>query len=205
MVSREDKSPEPGDLTELLGKVRSAGLNRRRFLKGAGIGSLALASLPTVGSALARKAFAGDLYAFHLVTVSGVHDKPDLLVVAGGGQIHDWHVSGWARWFQFRAPAPGAADPPEVVAHGTWSPKELTDFNIVGSALGFAAGILDLVVSGFVVESGATPTFPLRIVCNIEPAGLVTGLNEGVYRPGSPVGDFEPLHPEVGLTAFLEM
>lgn len=204
MVSREDKSPEPGDLTEMLAKVHSAGVNRRRFLKGAGIGSLALASLPTVGSALARKAFAGDLLAFHLVTVSGVHDKRDLLVVAGGGQFHGSHVSGWGRWFHFLAPIEEGGDP-EPVAHGTWSPKELTSFNTIGSAFGIAAGILDLVISGFVVESGATPTFPFRIVCNVPPAGLLTGLNEGLYRPGHPAGDFEPLHPELGLTAFLEM
>ena len=204
MVSQEGKSPEPGDLTELLAKVNAAGVNRRRFLKGAGIGSLALASLPTVGSALARKAFAGDLLGFHLVTVSGVPNARNLMVFAGAGQIHDAHISGWGRWFHFLDPAPGAAGPPEVVGYGTWSPKELTNFNNIGSGGGFAAGIMDWVFNG-TPASGATITLPARIVCNIEPAGLDTGLHEGLYLPEHPAGAFEPLHPELGLSAFLQM
>lgn len=197
-------------VTELLGNFLPAGLSRRSLLKGAGIGSLALAGLPTIGSIAARPAYAGDLYGFHLVTVSTPGGLPigpgvDLLVVAGGGQIHGTtSISGSGHFVHLRAPNP-VAPPFEVVAYGTWQAKELLDFNVIGAGLGFAAGTVDVTLEVTVAGTGDVLTLSSKLVCNLDAAGLVTGLKEGLYVPGTPVGDFEPLHPEVGLTALLPM
>lgn len=194
-------------LNDLAGAItKSAGipLNRRSFLKGAGLGSLALASLPTLGSALAGKAFAGDLLGFHLVTLGsrgGVPIGPgvQLLVVAGAGQIHGDSISGGGRFARLRVPDP-AAPPFVLVDHGTWRAKQVTGWAPIGEAAGLVAGVLDLLVdltlqSGDVVEDSA------QVVCNLGFVGLETELREGLYTGTN----FQPLHPEVGLTAFVQL
>ncbi len=180
-------------------------LDRRSLLKGAGVGTLALGSVPTLGSLFAGKALAADLIDFHIVAASTPGGKPigpkvDLLIVGGGGTIHGSFHSVGGRWVHLV----GTAAPPfDVFAHGTWKIKELVAWNQIGAALGFAAGVLDVVVTVNPVETGETLELPSSIVCNLEPAGLDTGRREGIYIPGTPVGDFQPLDPAIGATAFM--
>lgn len=80
----------------------------------------------------------------------------------------------------------------------------MTGWNSIGDAAGFGAGVLDILVDATIAETGDTVPYSGTIVCNLKPAGLVTGRREGFYVPGQ-VSNFEPLHPEVGLTAFVQL
>lgn len=193
-----------GDLTGAIEHTTGIRLNRRTFLKGAGLGSLALASLPTLGTALAGKAIAGDLLGFHLVTLGsrgGVPIGPgvQLLVVAGAGQVHGDSISGGGRFARLRVPDP-AAPPFNLVDHGPWRAKRIIGWAPIGEAGGLVAGVLDVLVD-LTLQSGEVVEDSAKIVCNLGFAGLETELREGLYTGTN----FEPLHPEVGLTAFVQL
>lgn len=205
-VPEQEETPALGEVLKAIESDRGGPVSRRTFLKGAGIGSLGLAALPTLGSALATSARADDLLNIQLVTVSRI-PKPqppvDWLIMAGNGTHHGSHLSGGGNWLHVLFPGPNVPPPWEVVAHGTWRFKELVSLDNIGSALGFAAGVLETWADFWVAESGETLTVPTRVVCNLGPAGLVTAFHEGLYVSDTPAGNFEPLEPELGLTAFV--
>lgn len=172
----------------------SSKIDRRRFLKKAGLTSVALGSLPALASAM--PALAGDGTGFFLVTLSQA--GPDLLVMAGAGHFDDTDIRGSGNFVHFVA-ATG-----EVVGAGRWKAIGLNDFSSPGAAHGFAAGILDADVV-LLPEAGGNVAAQLRVACDLTPFGLPIDEHEGVSLT---VGEttFTPL-PEIdgrpfGLTAF---
>jgi hypothetical protein len=191
------------------GAKRSSAVDRRSFLKVAGAGTVALASLPTLGSALASTAWAGELLGYHVVAVSarGHAPQPGMpqhwVIVVGSGDFHGSHVSGGGSFVHFLNPGAGGSPPFEVVADGTWKAREVMNANIIGTYGGLAAGTLELGVDLTVRATRAVVPAMLKIVCNIDPGGLQTGGPEGfTLTTGAPAGPFEPMHPELGLTSF---
>ncbi len=196
-------------------------MKRRDFLKKAGIGSAALASIPTLASSLATPAFAHlpGLRPFFFVafsaagTVGGVEHR---IAVNGAGRflVRSGIVSGIANGtFVHFDNAPPAPKP--VLSTGTWNAVRFTNFRTGFGKWGVVdAGILDLNVELTVLQSslglplGTVLPAKLHYVCNIGTAGITTGEPEGysLEIPGTPfatggaVGPFKALVPPVGVT-----
>lgn len=172
----------------------SARIDRRRFLKKAGLTSVALGSLPALVGTL--PALADGEMGFHFVTVSGA--GPDLLVMAGAGKFEESDIEGGGNFVHIVAATGG------LVGAGTWKAGRVISFKSAGSFHGFSAGVLDADVT-LRPEAGGEVPARLRVVCNIGFAKLFTGQPEGVSLT---VGGatFKPL-PEIqgrpfGLTVF---
>lgn len=186
-------------------------MDRRSFLKTAGLGSLALASFPALHDALSGRALAAAKSGYYLVALSqaATIDKVQHFgVVSGAGSFTASEVDGGGSFLHFDNAPPA---PKPVIGAGTWVARRLVNFAPLGVATSLMAGILEMEVE-LLREVPSPAAFPakLKIVCNIGPAGLQTGQPEGFFLtiPGSPFveggagGPFKPLHPEVGLTAF---
>jgi len=183
-------------------------MDRREFLRKAGLGSIALASLPKIVDSLATPAAAQGQrwYSFVVVnkgkTVGGVDHR---LVMTGAGlfDAQAGTVDGGGNFLHFDNAPPGTPKP--ILGVGRWRPKKILNYEkLIGSFGRIAAGALVLSVDllpdlGPVRRiEGAT----LRIVCNIGPAGLSTGEPEGVVLtiPGADFSPFVPQDPVAGLT-----
>ncbi len=199
-------------------------VDRREFLKKAGLGTLAVASLPKLADALARPAWAqtGEALYYHLATHSFVGPTPgtpaapqDRLMFYGQGTASPAGVTGGGAWNHTRFPG---SNPPKggpalpIVAAGAWQAKQYVSFNEIGRFGVLVAGIAEIVVDLLrTIPSVATIRGArLRLICNIGFAGLDTGEPEGIVLsiPGTPFftgetpGPFAPVVPMFGLTAF---
>lgn len=180
-------------------------MDRRDFLKAAGLGSLGLALMPSVSRVAAGPQGGSRQTNFHFLALSdamildGVHHR---MLMGGTGQITPGNVVGHGK-FQHQN-ATGSA-PQEILGEGSWKTKRLISFENIGShgEVG-VAGILLMVVE-LIPVTGSNITAELEVVCNIPPAGLFTGKPEG-YKltiPGAPFGPFNPLGPPpLGITWF---
>jgi len=95
--------------------------------------------------------------------------------------------------------------PKPILGSGTWKAKRLLAFELIGTYGSLAAGEVEMkihLVRDF--PSSAVIPATLRMVCNLAPAGLVTGEEEGftLTIPGAPFGPFQPTTPPSGLTIF---
>ncbi len=184
-------------------------MKRREFFKKAGVGSAALACLPTFGHTLARPARPDDdedkRTGFHFVSnsrtaiVGGVRHTAQF---NGDGRITHSEVEGGGVFNIYVDTSPV---PKTIEASGTWKAKSLTSFTLIGSYGANAAGILQMDVH-LVANGGSVVEGKLRVVCNIGAAGLNTGEEEGFVLdiPGTPFtaggmfGPFEPFTPVPG-------
>jgi hypothetical protein len=177
-------------------------MDRRAFLHKAGLGSLAVASLP----ALTTAAWAdGGQTNFHFVALSqappvgGVVPRTNM---SGTGQVNPSRVVGQGSFNIFDNASPV---PRTLLAFGTWKAKRLLTFDLIGAYGALAAGVLGVEVH-LVREFPSPAVLPatLQIICNLGAAGLSTGQPEGftLSIPDSPYGPFVPLHPEMGITIF---
>lgn len=207
-MTEQDTSSAWQGLRETLAAARIHDMDRRTFLKRAGLGTLAL---PALGSAFAGKAFADDLMGFHVVAVSAAEGPPptpqapaDWVILVGNGQIHGSDGMGGGSLVHIQFPGPNVPPPFNVVGHGMWRCKDLMSKNIIGTYAGLAAGIVEMNIEAMVVELGQWVPAMLKITCNVGPGGLQTGEPEGftLTVPEFPFPPFKPMHPEVGLTAF---
>lgn len=178
-------------------------MNRREFLKKAGTGSAALGGLSALETMLATPAWAEDRTTgngFFFQVVSHSTTSADLLIISGCGRIGR-DVEGGGSFTHF---VPEGDPPFPIVATGHWRASRLTRFDPIGSYGELVAGIAELdavaaITAPFTARSRAT----LEIVCNIGPAGLVTGEEEGVVVSVPDVGEtFVPTSPPTGLTIF---
>lgn len=172
-------------------------INRRRFLKDAGLGSVALASLPALGRALAADQGNANttnwiFAAIELAnTVNGIQYT---VAMEGHGFVNLGTAVGQGSFVEFDNLS---LVPHTILASGTWKVTGLTSANVIGTYGSLAAGIIaldielveDLPIPGVVV-SGVT----LQITCNIPAAALFTGEDEGYVLtiPDSPSGPFIP-------------
>lgn len=182
-------------------------MDRREFLKKAGVGSAAVAGLPALGTVLATPVWAAGVKAtagWFFVAVSHSTTTPDLLLISGCGVIQGSSIEGGGSFAHITPDADGPPFP--VLASGHWRPTELVSFDPLGDPFGtLVAGIAvwnaDLkVTTPFRDVTGAT----MEMVCNIVPANLIhPGKDEGVVVTVPAVSQtFVPSVPPVGLTVF---
>ena len=177
-------------------------MNRRVFLKAAGIGSTSLAAVPTlVTSASAASRIVGFRFVSNsrTATVGGVRHTAQF---NGDGRITPSEVEGGGVFNLYVDTSPV---PKTIETSGTWKAKSLTSFNLIGTYGAIASGILQMDVH-LVPNGGSVVEAKLRVVCNIGAAGLNTGEEEGFVLdiPGTPFtaggafGPFEPFTPVPG-------
>ncbi len=211
-------------------------MERRELLRKAGLGSLALASLPKMLDVLAAPVWAEGQTNFHFIALSlaGPPGTPTAqqhsLIMGGQGRFNPdrvgSQVEGGGVFVHFTSPGanpPPGGTPLPVVASGSWAARLLVSYKQIGMYGAAAAGVLDMVIDlhreipSKAVIRGAT----LKVVCNIGPAGLVTGEREGFFlsipgtdfgaggKPGPfvPFGPVPPppapaIAPGIGVTLF---
>jgi len=179
-------------------------MDRRDFLKKAGIGSAALASLPIVAEGLASPAWAGEGdegdTRFRFVVVSKLTSGPDLVAINGNGKFGASGIRGNGAFTHF---IPGGTPPFPIVATGFFRATKLISFESIGTYGVLEAGILEMEASVRVTAPDpAKVPATLTVVCNIGPGGLFTPHHEGVTIEVEGF-KFEPLEPELGLTIFV--
>ena len=176
-------------------------MDRREFIKKAGLGSAVLASAPILAESLATPALANDeedITKFRCTVVSHSTTSTDLLAFNGNGRFGASSVRGNGAFVHW---TPIGSAPFPIVATGFWKADELISFESNGTYGTFESGILEMTID-LMPTSGPKISAPCKVVCNVAPGGLFTGLEEGVTLelPGL---EFEPLSPAVGLTIFV--
>jgi hypothetical protein len=180
-------------------------MNRRGFLQKAGVGTIALGSLPILAETLATRAAADEEqtgFIFAAVskgpTIDGIVHT---VVMDGSGMITPSNVEGGGA-FDHLNNADTAPFPKPFFAQGTWKAKRLVNFDVVGKYGLFTAGVLTMDVE-LVRELPSRLVIParLQIVCNIPFAPLKTGKEEGFSLTFDDLG-FEPNVPAIGITLF---
>lgn len=181
-------------------------IDRREFLRKIGLGSVALASGPTLANALASAAQAqGRTRAFAAVALSrgATVDGVDHFVA-----LHIWgrfdpaarEVDAEGNFVHFDN---ASAVPRTIINTGRLRPTKFLSYGKQSGTYGYIeASILELQVDvlpdlGPVrrIEGAA-----LRLMCNVGPAGLSTGEPEGFVLtvPGAPFSPFRPVVPPAG-------
>jgi hypothetical protein len=122
-------------------------MNRRGFLQKAGVGTLALGSLPILAETLATRAAADEEqtgFIFAAVskgpTIDGIVHT---VVMDGSGMITPSNVEGGGA-FDHLNNAATAPFPKPFFAQGTWKAKRLVNFDVVGKYGLFTAGVLTI-------------------------------------------------------------
>lgn len=165
-------------------------MDRREFLRSAGIGSLALAGVPVL-QGVARAA--GSQTNFHFVCVSQISGTSDQVAISGDGMIGPATAVGDGAFAHFQA----VGSPPfPIVGTGSWRARSLESFDVVGQYGVLVSGIAEMGID-LVTEGGVVPA-TLEIVCNIGPGGLGTGEPEGIFL----TVDDATFEPTLGLTVF---
>ena len=179
-------------------------MDRREFLKRAGVGSVALSSLPLLGErawADSKPRIRESGKIFHFLVLSAVPDTTDRLIIAGDGEFNAFVAEGGGSFDHFKAEG---SPPLPLVATGTWTAHEVLRFKPLAKHGVFQAGIL--VMRATFHPQGKPPVnnVTVKVVCNLGPAGADTGQEEGVTVrfPGPPPVTFEPVMPTVGVTVF---
>jgi len=187
---------------------RELDVNRRKFLKSAGAGTIALGSLPL----LAGKAWAGgddEQKGFHFVVVS-FGPAPNRLQITGDGTFDvEGNVEGGGSFDNFLA-VPPPPDPFGSLGSGTWKARKFVSFTLPtvtapgapGATHGvFLGGILKLRADFHPVGMQKIKDVLLEVVCNLGAAGASTpGKDEGVTVTLPDGTEFEP--HGLGITVF---
>ena len=177
-------------------------LDRRSFLRRAGLGSVALASLPglfTAGPALARGRAAGFNFTAisRAATIGGVAHAVNM---AGSGTIEEDDVDGGGHFQHYDA---ASAPPRTIFGAGAWKAKRLVSFNPIGTWGVITAGVAVMEIElRQTIPSPAAVSATLKVVCNVGSGGFDTGQPEGftLSVPGAPYGAFVPIG--AGITVF---
>ncbi len=169
-------------------------INRRAFLARAGAGSM-LAGLPGLIGAQAafaddddderrgdRRVFVYVAYSQAPTTSAGV--QPRIGMQGGGGSYV---------LFDQATPVPK-----KLLAFGDWRARRVLAYDTkgLGSYGTIQPAILTLRADFDNLVEGAT----LELICNVGPAGLATGEEEGWVLEDTPYGTFMPLSPVIGIT-----
>ena len=180
-------------------------MNRRRFLERAGVGALALGSLPMLAETLATGAYADDETTGFIFAGASVGPAIDgvlhFLVMDGAGMITPSHAEGGGA-FNHVNNAATAPFPKPIIAQGKWLAKRLISFDVIGKYGLFTSGVLTMDVE-LVRELPSRLVVPatLEIVCNIPFVPLMTGKPEGFNLTVDGLS-FHPTVPGTGVTLF---
>jgi hypothetical protein len=123
------------------------------------------------------------------------------MALNGDGKFGPKHVEGGGTFVLFNDAPDGTPKP--ILGFGRWKAKKFVSYtNVAGSYGPIIASILELEVD-LIIEFPAPEVVPgtLRLVCNVDPAGLTTGEPEGFTLTITNSGEvFLPAVPAVGLT-----
>ena len=145
--------------------------SRREFLKKAGIGSAALATLTALGELLATPVLASNWIGFKLVAASAM--GTERLIMAGDGLMTDSEATGGGTFVHF------SAVDLSVIATGTWKAKRLHSFTTVGTPLGLGtSGIADMDID-LIPANNVRVEGRLKIFCDLPGPGRFSGGEEG--------------------------
>jgi hypothetical protein len=183
--------------------MQGPGIERRELLKRAGIGSATLAAFPAfAGAAWADDDRDDGRRRFYFQAVSGqaaTIGGGESIIMSGCGSFGDCAVRGGGEFVHFD----GTKIPsPDFIATGSWRATRFLSFEEVGTWGVGVAGILELKVKLIPCDGPVIRPASLVVVCNIGPAGLVTGRPEGFVLTVPGMTPFSPFHPELGLTFF---
>ena len=180
-------------------------INRRAFLKRAGIGTVAAASFPVALGTSA--AFAdnlppnghriGEFVAFSQASAAA-HGLTQPRMGMNGAVTFDPN-GGWVKGGGGYELFDNAASVPKpLVLTGQWQARSFVSYDTKGLASYglIQPGILKLTGDFENLGTGLT----LTLVCNVGAANLMTGQPEGWVLEGTPYGDFHPLNPVLGIT-----
>lgn len=175
-------------------------MDRRAFLKTTGVGSIAL-TLPMVGPAAPALASPGQTNAHFLAlstagVVDGVHH---VIAMSGDGFVTPGQAVANGSFVHFNND-PALPAPKPILGTGTWKARRLDSFDTIGSWGVFVAGTLRADIRLVPEGGGNVPAF-LTVNCNLGPAGLFTGLDEGFFLEVDGL-TFVPFVPPLGLTVF---
>jgi len=139
--------------------------SRREFLKKAGIGSAALATLPALGELFATPVLASNRIGFHLVAASKM--ETERIILAGDGLITDSEATGGGTFVHF------SATDASIIATGVWKAKRLNSFITVGTPFGLGtSGVADMDID-LIPANNQRVEGKLKIFCDLpgRPAG----------------------------------
>jgi hypothetical protein len=181
-------------------------LDRRKFLKHAGMGTVVLAGAPRVGGdgGVARN---GGRRAGHRILLFCTGHRGQ-----SGGLVSQWgcghfdenkrHITGNGEFVHYDG-RPSAPIPKPIKATGLWEPRRLLSFHAIGLFGTNNAGILVAGVVLFKQAPEPEQVIPARltVVCNIPQAALFTGEDEGFQLVVDGLS-FMPVKPTVGISGF---
>jgi len=194
------------------------GMNRREFLKKAGVASIALASVPALGHALSSPASAAGQVRWDIIHFSPVPPGPGSVISAGGEAFaFAYHtplnpssakirITGFGTFFV--PPASGGASG-VITGGGTWAtsgaglPAASGTYRVTGLVSWVFAnfqsggpGFIDNIETSY---EGANGTAVLLIEYNDGDKGI---LGVGCHGPGAPNGIFEGVIATKGYVTY---
>ena len=180
-------------------------MERKEFLKRAGLGSVVLALFPALaGPAWAHGDGDDDRRDFFFQALSGqaaTLTGGESIVMSGCGSFREGGgIKGGGEFVHFD----GRHIPsPAFIATGSWKARELLSFTEIGTWGVGVAGIAQMAIRLQPCD-GRPVDANLKVVCNIGPAGLVTNpfQQEGFTLTVPGLTTFAPFTPNVGLTFF---
>jgi hypothetical protein len=174
-------------------------MDRETLLKRAGVGAGALA-LPAAFGAQAAFALPPNGQRFYAAVAfsqgspSGDVANPRMaLNICGNFKPDAGWIKGGGSWILLDWSPPALA---EFVSTGLWQPRELVNYRTgFGPPVGLIqASLVDLRAD----FEGLADDVPMRLICNIGPAGILTGEPEGWKATIPPYGQFVPIG--IGIT-----
>ncbi len=176
-------------------------LDRRSFLKRAGIGSIALGSLPLLAATPAGASRRAAGFNFTAISQAGtIGSVVHAVNMAGSGTIEKDDVEGGGHFQHYDL---ASAPPRTIIAAGAWKAKRLVSFDPIGTWGVITAGVLVTQIElRQTIPSRAVVAATLKVVCNVGSGGFETGQPEGftLTVPGAPFGAFVPIG--AGITVF---
>ncbi len=176
---------------------------RRTFLKAAGLGSVAAASLPALLPSPNALAANNGHRVYIFVSFSQAPDtilrvRPRIGMQGAGTFDPDarW-VKGGGSFVLFDQ---NSATPKTLIASGFWEPTAFVSYDTRG--LGSYGTIQPAILTVLADFPGIGSGLTLKLICNVGAAGLSTGQTEGWQLLDTPAyGSFVPLSPSIlGIT-----
>ena len=179
-------------------------MERKEFLKRAGVGAVVLGSVPAFADVAWADDDDDDARRFYFQALSGQASAVNLgetIVMGGCGSFRESKVRGGGEFVHFDGTKIPSRD---FIATGSWKAKRVLSWQEIGTWGVAVAGILEMRVSLIPCEGRAIRGATLNIVCNLGPAGIITSpfQQEGFTLTVPGLAPFRAFTPNVGLTLF---
>jgi hypothetical protein len=179
--------------------------DRGDLLKKAGVGALALGSIPIFADVARADDDSDDgrlrLYFVALSGQASAVNLGDSIAMSGCGSFGDGRVQGGGEFVHFDGTRFG--NPNNVRATGSWRATRFLSFQEVGTWGVGVSGILRIEIRLIPCDHPAIRGATLEIVCNLGPAGIGTpGTVEGYTLTVPGLAPFKAFSPNIGLTLF---